>query len=569
MVQNRDGAALKDRVLFRDADLLVRLRARHGSRVLVVTFSPLKTTPSLERAGFGEGFLDRYGIDAVHVTCAANRWYQYASFPDAIRAIAEVAEGYDEVVTYGSSMGGYQALRSAAELGAARAIAISPQYSVDPAKVPLETRWASDVVNIRFVDDGYTVSDKTAYYVVYDPWEKLDRMHVDAIRTVLPIQELRLPFSGHPSGEFLREAGIISRLMLQLIRGDAPPAGLRSIVRAARANSVTYLLNVQRDRRWPSKWREHWLSRAREMAPGDASVMITTAVAHLSDRRLDEAHETAAAAVALAPNKTAYRLVLASALARLGRADEADAEARKVLEVDPYNAKARRLSHTFQLTAIVLSPHSGLAGLIRRSLRRASVQVRTARYLDGSADRPQPRNPAEEEAEAAKRASEALIRAALLDGKEPHGLLTAWRTPPQQLMWAIWSAKRRALVGQLDGQGDFDRKTLEQVQRWIARLMEQEAAYGARVYTPLGLPSEPTPGRYTTLRGAPAYVLDAEALEESFTEATEELYGRSIPLAAAELDEGASGLAFQRFRSFWQAHEAEIGSGQASEPRDG
>ena len=65
-------------------------------------------------------------------------------------ARAAVPEGA-RVMTYGSSMGGYAALRFARALRADAILALSPQYSIDPAVVPWEDRWRQDGARIAWL----------------------------------------------------------------------------------------------------------------------------------------------------------------------------------------------------------------------------------------------------------------------------------------------------------------------------------------------------------------------------------------------------------------------------------
>ena len=106
------------RVIYESAALRVRLRDGHGSARLVVTFAGLGAGFGPDAPGFAEGFCARHGLDAVHVLCRGDDWYQYADMPAALEAVAEAGRGYGGLVTYGASMGGYQAVKAAARLGA-------------------------------------------------------------------------------------------------------------------------------------------------------------------------------------------------------------------------------------------------------------------------------------------------------------------------------------------------------------------------------------------------------------------------------------------------------------------
>src|SRR5205085_2089472 len=76
----------------------------------VVAFGSYNLTPGLHQPGFGEAFLRRYGIDAVHVIPADNSWFQYPDMPAALAAVAAQTGDYACRIAYGSSMGAYAAI---------------------------------------------------------------------------------------------------------------------------------------------------------------------------------------------------------------------------------------------------------------------------------------------------------------------------------------------------------------------------------------------------------------------------------------------------------------------------
>src|SRR5690606_30202022 len=125
-----------------------------------------------DRPGFGEEFLRNAGISAIHVMGVREDWYQYPEMPAAMQAVRQATAGAERVMTYGSSMGGYAALRFADAAGANAVLAISPQYSIDPKKMPFETRWHQESQRIQWRPeiDGRIVCDSYPV-IVFDPIE--------------------------------------------------------------------------------------------------------------------------------------------------------------------------------------------------------------------------------------------------------------------------------------------------------------------------------------------------------------------------------------------------------------
>jgi dienelactone hydrolase len=126
--------------VFRSADFVARAVTGFDSTICVVTFDSYSDVRTLERTGFGEHFFEQSRIDAIHVIARSNEWYQNDEILDICVAVAAITQDYERVYTYGSSMGGYAAIRFGVHVGARAAIALSPQFSVDKTVVPFEHR---------------------------------------------------------------------------------------------------------------------------------------------------------------------------------------------------------------------------------------------------------------------------------------------------------------------------------------------------------------------------------------------------------------------------------------------
>lgn len=330
------------RELYRSENLSVRREGDRGG-TMFVTFGSYTSEPSLDREGFGESFLRRLDHDAIHVINSRNRWYQHPEREEALAAIAAVTRDYDRVITYGSSMGGYAALRYAVACGADVAVALSPQFSVDPRVVPWEIRWQPDVARIRFAEPGYVPA--AVQYVFYDPRVPLDRLHAEQIAQVAPARLIPIPYGGHPVGPLLAETGALQSAIRSIIADDFDPADVRRRVRKKRSESQHQYFVFARHcaARHPTR-ALRLLERAAAIEP--------------------ESHIASAQAVLLD---------------RLGRVDEAGSLHRAAVERTPSNGRAW-VEYSLHLEA------SGNTAAARRALQAAAsrqtgamlMQVRTA-----------------------------------------------------------------------------------------------------------------------------------------------------------------------------------------------
>jgi len=233
------GPIVAPRELFRSDNLLVRQVAGFGSDVCYVTFASYTDDRRLDRPGFGEEHFTGRGIDAIHVLSRDNRWYQHPELDEALRAVAGAVAGYVRVIAYGSSMGGFAALRYGASCGATVGLALSPQYTVDPAVVPFDRRWADDVARIAFRQDA-DLPPLGEQYVVYDSRDAYDRRHFELFAARSPTIGVPVPHGGHPVGSYLAETDMLRVLVENIETKRFDPAAYARELRRRRRRSAQY-----------------------------------------------------------------------------------------------------------------------------------------------------------------------------------------------------------------------------------------------------------------------------------------------------------------------------------------
>ena len=290
--------------LFRCPDLLVRRVAPFGGTCCVVTFDSFTDHRTLDRPGFGEQFLRINEIDAFHVIPRENRWYDHLEMAAAMAAVHAATRGYDRVVTYGSSMGAYAAIRFAGLAGAHAILALSPQFSIHPGTVPWERRWAAQ--GMRYdphwerelpapaVDDACVVFDPTG----------LDAWHVAKLARFFPCQVIGMPNAGHPVTGCLAEIGLLQPLVLGICRGDLDRPRFWSTVLERLPNSSQYVATqAKRMPPWRQQRRVALMQRAVTLAPKDPAIHRGLAVELRKARRFTEALDMHRQSLALSPGQ--------------------------------------------------------------------------------------------------------------------------------------------------------------------------------------------------------------------------------------------------------------------------
>ena len=290
-----------DDALFRSPNLAVRKVGGGGHSVCcVVTFDSFTDQRTLDRPGFGEAFFRSRGIDAIHVISRENDWYQYPEMEAAKAGVHAATGAYDRVVTYGSSMGGYAAIRLAGLVGAHCALAMSPQYSIDPTVVQFDRRWQEPSDRFKPVWERrlpFPVLDGA--YILYDP-DDLDGWHVALLRREFAFTPVPLVQAGHTASGFLQDVGLLQTVVLAVCDGTFDPAATIEEAWQRRDRSL-----------------QHFLVQAeRAHRPGERLALLTEAV-----RR--------------SPDDTACLTRLASELRRAGRHAEAAACHERARALDP------------------------------------------------------------------------------------------------------------------------------------------------------------------------------------------------------------------------------------------
>ena len=265
-------------------------------------------------------------------------WYQYAEMPEAMAAVRGVVSGARRVLNYGVSMGAYAAIRFADAVGATGVLALSPQYSVDPAKAPFEERWREDGRRIvwRPEIDG-PIGSAVTPIVVFDT-RSHDARHVEMIRNDIEIREIGVPNLGHPSTTVLAELGLLGPLVFESLDGTVDALAYARAIRARRFESSVYVSHLAEEQ--PRHRIRTAVALARRgLALSPVSPISLATLGHVLT--LAGEYDEAIGHLRVADSQTAggnphIANRLAVALAGAGRVREAHAVARHIAAVHPH-----------------------------------------------------------------------------------------------------------------------------------------------------------------------------------------------------------------------------------------
>lgn len=209
---------------------------------VIVTFDGFSDGQDQERKGFGEGFFEKHGITAYHFIHKHNLWYGFPEMEQALDLVKHDIPAGWSIITYGASMGGYAAVRSSGLLQAAKVIAFSPQYSVDPASVPWERRWSRAIQQCTHVMDHMPINPDAEIYLFYDP-KTDDARHAELIGQQGICQHIPMPYSGHFSITMLHQIGMLEKTLLQIIDGTFDTVSAQDEIEQKAETSAHFLMN--------------------------------------------------------------------------------------------------------------------------------------------------------------------------------------------------------------------------------------------------------------------------------------------------------------------------------------
>ena len=232
-------------ILHKGERYAVRLRLSNDAPLAVVCFEYWLPQPSLDAEFAAERFFIHRGINAVGVLAAENDWFQHEEITAALLAIRTALPRH-VLIGYGGSMGGYASINFADILGLHRVIAVCPQFSIDPARAPYETRWPAEAARIAatggFLHDRIDrVTPPVEGWIVFDP-AGVDSLHAAAIGQRHNLRHVPVRLARHQEMRLLQQADLFTPMLLDMISGTFDAVAFSRSLRTGRRRSAAFWL---------------------------------------------------------------------------------------------------------------------------------------------------------------------------------------------------------------------------------------------------------------------------------------------------------------------------------------
>lgn len=277
MMPPRAGGAPPTRLLHEAGGIRVFHRPGRTAWSLVV-FGPRQGDPQPDN-WWGIGLARREEVDVVGIASRGFTWFPPAAMAELLPVIRAAAK--PQVVVYGFSMGGYAALKYGRALGARGVLALSPQYSIDPADGTVGRRGLTYFDPVLHAGMRVTPGEyPDQSLLLWDPLVGADDRHARAIAVLPGIRPLPLRMAGHATPAVLAETRRIVPAAEALLAGEAERAA--GIIREARRYSPTVLsaLAPVLEARGHRRWSEAARRRMADARPNRARTIEAEARAH-------------------------------------------------------------------------------------------------------------------------------------------------------------------------------------------------------------------------------------------------------------------------------------------------
>jgi len=179
----------------------IEVHYRAGSSdYLWVPFAPMGYYADGTKPFWGERVSVMADISTLAFMAKAPNWYPLRDMEKALAAIRPLGINNRRIVTYGSSMGGYAALKYSKLVGATHAISFGPQVTIHPDHINPDFNPHRVYYNPEIHHDVTINKDDLCEnaVVLYDPFDEIDAGCIAMLREISPsIGFVRVPLVGH------------------------------------------------------------------------------------------------------------------------------------------------------------------------------------------------------------------------------------------------------------------------------------------------------------------------------------------------------------------------------------
>ncbi|MBF8765323.1 hypothetical protein IR009_08805 [Pseudomonas putida] len=187
------------------------------SRYLLFTFGDLVTLADGKRFS-ADVPVKKLGLSCIGFMAKRGNWYPEDSMKKAAESVRSITTGYQHLIGYGGSMGGYASIKFSKLLGLTHSIAFCPQWTIDRKEChginPGYQSYFKESMSGMGIKGNEISGD---VLVVYDPDHTRDAFHANMIKDVYPSTVLQKFRSSDHHVTLILSGSKNLELMLELV----------------------------------------------------------------------------------------------------------------------------------------------------------------------------------------------------------------------------------------------------------------------------------------------------------------------------------------------------------------
>lgn len=262
-IVRKDDKNYRKMIVYDNGDSRIELYKK-----LTLTDSVMVTFDSInmewQNPSFAFKLLMRQNLDIIAIRKRQTKTYQQDLTQAAfVETVSPLVKGYKDKMSYGFSLGAYNALYFASLLNC-RILAYSPRLSIHPefgrVKIIPKFEMKHELT--------HPYNEDISPIIVYDPQNKLDHKYIqNSVLNSFPQAHIvKIPYGGHGIAPHLLKMGVLKEFLIKFINGDIPKYN-----RKLKVKSHIYFNNLGKNCLLHNKleWALDLSERALDISPND------------------------------------------------------------------------------------------------------------------------------------------------------------------------------------------------------------------------------------------------------------------------------------------------------------
>lgn len=148
---------------------------------------------------FADKVASKLNLNCIGIMPKQRNWYPKDSILKSLEKINNIIKGFERIVSYGGSMGGYAAIKYSKEFCATTVIALCPQWSIDPEECEGNRSGYEKYFSENLKGMGVISNDISGdVVIIYDRTHKIDSYHADKLFSLSgKFHSIEMPLIGH------------------------------------------------------------------------------------------------------------------------------------------------------------------------------------------------------------------------------------------------------------------------------------------------------------------------------------------------------------------------------------